>query len=255
MGEEMFMPSQWTNKVKDICVDTKGMSAAEVIMCRAGNEPLFIKSIDCKYANTTYSVKREHEIMQWLLGKLNVPKIFDFGKEYNREYMIMSALQGIYIDDFKDKPEEYVAHLANCIKLVQSIDISNCAFDSTLNVRLAELKWLINNNLASLDDWEDTTTFTSPHELYQWLCDNKPTEDLIFSHGDITANFFVNGTDYFFYDMGRAGVADKWLDIAFCVSNIREFEDKKYENRFFELLNIKPDYKKIEYFILLDEMF
>jgi len=251
----MFIPSQWKNKATDMHVDTEGMSAAEVVKCRADNEDLFIKSIDSKYANTTYSVKREQEIMRWLQGKLNVPSILDFGEERSREYMVMNELRGIHIDDFEDNPDEYITHLANCIKLVQSVDASNCTFDSTLDVRLAELKWLIDNNLASLDDWEDTTIFTDPHELYQWLCDNKPTEDLVFSHGDITANFFVNGADYFFYDMGRAGIADKWMDIAFCVSNIREFEDKKYEDRFFELLNIKPDYKKIEYFILLDEMF
>jgi len=255
VGEEMFIPSKWKNKVADICLDEEGMSAAEVIKCHSDNEGLFIKSIDVKYANTTYSVKREQEIMQWLQGKLKVPRIFDFGSECNREYMIMSELQGIHIDDFEDNPDEYVIHLANCIKLIQSVDISDCEFDSSLNVRLDELKWLIDNNLASLDDWEDTTIFTDPHELYQWLCDNKPSEDLVFSHGDITANFFVNGSDYFFYDMGRAGIADRWMDIAFCVSNIREFEDRKYEDRFFELLNIKPDYKKIEYFILLDEMF
>jgi len=236
-------------------VDTDGMSAAEVMKCNIDNENLFIKSIESKYANTTYSVKREQEITRWLQDKLNVPSILDFGEEQGREFMIMSEIRGAHIDNFEDKPDEYVAHLVNGIKLVQSVNISDCAFDSTLNVRLTELKWLIDNNMASLDDWEDTTTFTDPNELYQWLCDNKPTEDLVFSHGDITANFFVSGTDYFFYDMGRAGIADRWVDIAFCVSNIREFEDKKYEDRFFELLNIKPDYKKIEYFILLDEMF
>jgi len=250
------IPSQWASIITDVHVGTEGMSAAEVVKCRAGTESLFIKSIDSKYANTTYSVKREQEVTRWLKAKLNVPRILDFGEERGREFMVMSEIRGTHIDAFKDSPDIYIAHLANCIKLVQSVNISDCAFDSTLNVRLAELKRLIDNNLASLDNWEDTTTFTNPRELYQWLCDNKPDEDLVFSHGDITANFFVkNDTDYFFYDMGRAGIADRWLDIAFCVRNIREFGHKKYEDRFFKLLNIKPDYEKIEYFILLDEMF
>ena len=167
----------------------------------------------------------------------------------------MSKLQGIHIDNFEENPDEYVNHLANCVKLMQSVDTSDCAFDSSLNVRLAELKWLIDNNLASLDDWEDTTTFTDHHELYKWLCGNKPSEDLVFSHGDLTANFFIGSYDYLFYDLGRAGVADRWMDIAFCVRSIREFRDEKYEERFFELLNVEPDYGKIDYFILLDEMF
>jgi aminoglycoside phosphotransferase len=231
------------------------MSAAEVAACRADNKHVFIKSIDVKYAHTTYSVKREQQVVRWLRGRLNVPEIYDFGVEQNREYMIMSRLEGIHIDDFQNNPPAYVAHMANAIKLVQSVDISDCAFDSRIATRLSELKWLIDNNLASLDDWEDTTRFSDPYALYQWLCDHKPSEALTFSHGDITANFFVHGFDYFFYDWGRAGVADKWMDIAFCVKTIREFEDKGYEDRFFERLNIEPDYEKIDYFILLDEMF
>ena len=68
-------------------VDTKGMSVAEVVKCRADNESLFIKSIESKYANTTYSVKREQEIIRWLQGKLNVPSIHDFGEEHNSEFL------------------------------------------------------------------------------------------------------------------------------------------------------------------------
>lgn len=39
-------------------------------------------------------------------------------------------------------------------------------------------------------DWQDTTNFTNPEELYKWLCDNKPPEEPVFTHGDIGANFF-----------------------------------------------------------------
>ena len=251
----MFIPSNWKAKITNIHVDSEGMSAADVIKFQYENDFLYIKSIDDKYSKTTYSVAREKSVVQWLNGQLNVPTIIDFGIENNREFMVMGKLPGIHIDDFKESPDEYVVHLANCIKLIQSIDIQNCPFDSRVDMRLAELKFLIDNNLASLDDWEDTTNFTDPHEFYRWLYENRPSEDLVFSHGDLTANFFVKNSDYYFYDMGRAGVADKWYDIAFCICIIRDFGDKKYEDKFFELLNIAPNYEKIEYFILLDEMF
>jgi len=128
----MFIPSQWANRVTDMRVDTEGMSAAEVVKCRADNKGLFIKSIESKYANTTYSVIREQKITRWLQGKLSVPSILDFGEEQGREFMVMSELRGTHIDDFEDKPDEYVIHLANCLKLVQSVDISDCVFDSSL---------------------------------------------------------------------------------------------------------------------------
>ena len=58
-----------------------------------------------------------------------------------------------------------------------------------------------------------------------------------------------------FIDLGRAGKADKWYDIAFCVREIRDFKEEKYIDEFFALLEIEPDWDKISYFILLDELF
>jgi len=252
----MYIPSTWRSKITNVYTDTDGMSAADVIRCQSGNDIFYIKSIDVKYSTTTYGVRREKDVMLWLNGKLNVPTVVDWGLEDNREFVVMNELTGTHIDDMVSNPDEYVAYLAKCIKLIQSIDISECPFDSGIDVRLKELEYLLKNDLVSLDDWEDTTKFTDPNELFQWLCNNRPLEEPVFSHGDITANFFINGSGLWFYDLARAGIADKWLDIAFCVCNIRDYDDgKKYEDKFFELLDIKPDYEKIEYFILLDEMF
>ena len=114
------------------------------------------------------------------------------------------------------------------------------------------------NGLADTDTeyLKKSSRFTEPYELYRWLCENKPKEELVFSHGDISANVIVDDSHYRFYDLARAGIADKWIDIAFCVRDMRDMENgEKYEEMFFKLLNIEPDYEKIEYFILLDEMF
>ena len=254
----MFIPTEWRTKFANIDIDDEGMSAAEVLKCHLENEIVYIKSIDNKYSKTTYSVHREKEVMQWLSGKLNVPRVIEFGVENNREFVVMSELKGAHIDDFESTPEVYVSHLAKAIQLLHTIEISNCPFDSSVDVRLKELAWLIQNNLASLDDWGDATNlkFSNPNKFYQWLCNNKPAEEFVFSHGDITANFFVNGQDLHFYDLGRAGIADRWYDIAFCINSIRKsFGDKKYEDMFFDMLKIQPNYEKIDYFILLDAMF
>ncbi|EAJ7322588.1 aminoglycoside O-phosphotransferase APH(3')-IIIa, partial [Streptococcus agalactiae] len=45
-------------------------------------------------------------------------------------------------------------------------------------------------------------------------------------------------------------------DIAFCVRSIREdIGEEQYVELFFDLLGIKPDWEKIKYYILLDELF
>ncbi len=105
-------------------------------------------------------------------------------------------------------------------------------------------------------DWQDTTNFTNPEELYKWLCDNKPPEEPVFTHGDIGANFFIDDDGIYLYDLARCGIADKWTDIALCVRDIRDYyPNTGYEQVFFDMLGTRPDYEKINYYILSDEMF
>lgn len=237
--------------------DAIGMSAAEVYKCQIEDQIVYLKRIDMIYSQTTYSVKREAEVMQWLDGKLKVPKVIEYGQKENSEYLIMSEIRGKSIDDFTTDPIQYITYLANAIKLLHSIDISTCPFSSQIDMRLEELNYLLKNNLADTDisNWEDSTEFTDPQELYKWLCDNKPQEELVFSHGDIS-NLIIQEDQIFFFDLARCGIADKWLDISMCVREIRNlFDNPEFEKLFFQMLGLVPNYEKIDYYLLLDEMF
>lgn len=237
---------------------SEGMSPAEVYKCQLKNTECYLKKIDNIFSTTTYSVKREAEIMKWLSDKLKVPNVIEYGVQENAEYLIMSGLGGKHIEDFVDEPIKYIEYLVKALHALQAVDIKDCPFSSTIDVRLKELKYLLDNELADIDvsNWEDTTEFDDPNELYEWLREKKPQEELCLSHGDIGSNFFVLDDEIFFYDLARCGIADKWLDIAFCVREIREYySDSKYEKLFFDMLGLKPDYEKINYYILLDEMF
>ena len=244
------------NKLQKIEKCTDGMSPANVYQCKLDSKNVYLKTIHKKYSGTTYSVRREADIMKWLMGKLNVPKAIEFGEVNDEEFLIMSEITGKHIDDYIKEPELYVSYLAEAIHLLQKVDISECPFSCGIDMRLAELDFLLKNNLADVNtgNWEKTTEFDSPQELYKWLCDNKPSEEYVFTHGDIGANLFVNNGEIFFYDLARMGIADRWVDTAFAVRDIRK-ECPDYEQMFFDKLGVKPNYEKINYYILLDEMF
>lgn len=249
---------KYFNRITTLNKCTDGMSPADVFRCQIDGTHYYLKKISTAFSQTTYSVKREAEIMQWLSDKLNVPKVVESGQIGDHEYLIMSEINGKHIDSFADEPLKYITYMVKAIQTLQAIDISDCPFLSTVDFRLKELDYLLSNGLADVEisHWQDSTEFTEPQELYKWLCDNKPQEELVFTHGDIGANFFVNDNELYFYDLARCGIADKWMDIAFCVRDIREYyPDSDYEKLFFEMLGIEPDYEKIDYYILLDEMF
>ncbi|MCL1807346.1 MAG: hypothetical protein FWG31_06560 [Oscillospiraceae bacterium] len=65
-----------------------------------------------------------------------------------------------------------------------------------------------------------------------------------------------------FIDAGRGGLADKWQDIALCVRslgyNLRDSgqtEKDRYTALLLSCLGVEPDWVKIKYYILLDELF
>ncbi len=242
--------------------DSIGMSPAEVYkMSYNGDEAVYLKRSARKYRNTTYDVKREYDIIKWLSAKLNLPGIIHYEETENFNTLLMSGMKGVDLETLKENISinEYIDYYVRSLKIIQSIDLKQCPYDNRVNNRLNELSYLIENGLADInvDGWEDDTEFTDSTELYNYLTANKPEEDPVFSHGDLcNSNIFIDNGKIGFIDLGRCGTADKWMDIAFCVREIRELNNApRWTDLFFNKLGIAPDWEKIKYFILLDELF
>jgi aminoglycoside phosphotransferase len=160
--------------------------------------------------------------------------------------------------------------LAEGLRMLWKIDISTCPYCNSIDNKLKLAEMRLKQNLFNVEDSETETFgdtgFKSPAELLQWLKDNKPVEELVFSHGDycmpnvIIKDNKING----FIDLGSSGVADKYQDIALCYRSLKHNFDgshggKVYDDfnatSLFDELGIVPDWEKIKYYILLDELF
>ena len=86
------------------------------------------------------------------------------------------------------------------------------------------------------------------------------------SHGDFCLpNLFIgNGKITGFFDLGRSGIADAYQDIALCYCSLHHNLNGRYGGKLnpnadaailFDALGIRPDWEKIRYYILLDELF
>lgn len=160
--------------------------------------------------------------------------------------------------------------LAEGLRRLWSVDISSCLYTNSTDNKLKNVEMNVRNNLCNMEDAEPGTYgangFDNPAQLLQWLKDNKAIEEFVFSHRDYCLpNIFVkenriNG----FIDLGRSGVADKYQDIALCYRSLQHnfvgvYGGKRYGNFnaiiLFDELEIIPDWDKIKYYILLDELF
>lgn len=128
----------------------------------------------------------------------------------------------------------------------------------------------VRNKTYNTEDAEQGTYgdsgFESPEALLSWLKDHQPNEDLVFSHGDFCLpNIFINQNRISaFIDLGRSGIADRYQDIALCYRSLKHNFSGVYSGiaypgfdpeMLFDELEITPDYDKIHYYILLDEVF
>ena len=102
--------------------------------------------------------------------------------------------------------------------------------------------------------------------LLIWLVDNKAKKELVLSHEAFCLpNIFINNDKISgFIDLGRIGIGDKWNDIALCYRSLKWNAKGRYggngypklnPDMLFDALEIEPNYEKLEYYTLLDELF
>ena len=173
--------------------------------------------------------------------------------------------------------------MADGLFMLQAIDVSDCLFYNTLDMKLANALYNIDNDLVDMQWWDELTEYKTPMDLYRWLVSNKPPEELCFAHDDYTPeNIFTADRELTcIIDVGDCGIADKWKDIALCVRSInihcvperspaakpvfpqekllsgytRQEEQNKHVELLFYYLGFEPDWTKIKYYTLLDELF
>lgn len=211
-------------------------------------------------------------MMNWLEGKVPVPKIICYHTENGKNYLLMSKISGKMScdDEFMKNPKQLVFVLADAIKTLWNVDISDCPIKNDLSTVLKAAEYRVEHGLVDVDDAEPETFckggFKDPQQLLGWLYDNRPEEDFVLSHGDFCLpNIFINDDGFSgFVDIGRMGVADRYQDIALCYRSLKhnfsgKFGGKSYggfdEEMFFDALGVEPDFEKIRYYILLDELF
>ena len=163
-----------------------------------------------------------------------------------------------------------VTILADAIRMIWSIDVSDCPRSRDMDAELREARYRVEHNLVNMDLVEPETFgpggFRDPPALLDWLENHRPIYEPVLSHGDLCLpNILIDhGRVSGLIDLGEMGIGDKWRDIALCWRSLRWNAAGVYGGRvypdarselLFEALGLAPDYEKLRYYLLLDELF
>jgi aminoglycoside phosphotransferase len=205
--------------------------------------------------NEWESLAGEKSRMEWLKGKLFVSEVVGYETDETFEYLLMTRLFGKNAAQtvLKNDPTFLVNQIGRALReLHNGIDIANCPFDMCISRKLEKAAYHLNIGL----DWDGSR---ASYELLTELTGMVPDEDLVFTHGDYCLpNIIIDeekGCVVGFVDLGRAGVADRYADLALGLRSIQYNLGEGYEKNFLEAYGhfTTWDQQKIEFYQRLDE--
>lgn len=236
-------------------INTVGMTNSKV---------LIFDDYVLKIEKETIESNNEKDVLEFLQGKVKVPKIIAHIKENGINYLLMTKLDGYmaYEDELLKDPRNAIRLLASALKKLWSIDISSYKSDYNLDKKLDYLDYRVNNQLVdeSQLDSEIIGELNTPRKIIAFLKKHKPNEDNVFTHGDycLPNVFFKENTLVGFIDLGRAAVSDRYQDISLCIRSLRYNLGEQFKEAYIPLflneLDIKFDKEKYHYYLLLDEL-
>ena len=234
--------------------DQMGMSHATVFLGR---------SLVLKCEPDSAEARNEAQMYAFLQGKLPVPQVVDAFCENGVHYLLLHRAQGVMACDPARlaSPEKTVALLAQGLLLLRETPIAGCPCTQFAPDKLRRARKNLDAGDVSIADAEPAAYgkggFKDPEALWRYLSAHQPDETPCMTHGDYCLpNVFLHGGAVSaLIDLGRAGVGDRWQDIALCARSIRHNFGADYTDLLLGCLGVAPDPERMNWYLLLDELF
>ncbi|HEX8036640.1 MAG TPA: APH(3') family aminoglycoside O-phosphotransferase [Ktedonobacterales bacterium] len=240
---------------------TIGRSGSQVYLARAEGQPArYLKIASQPFRD---ELADERYRLDWLRGRLPVPEVLAFARDNEYSYLLLSEVPGTVACDaaFSTNIAALVQLLASGLRQVHQLDMAGCPFDMRLDQRIAQAERRMRGGAVDEEDFDESRLGKSVETLFEQLLSERPAEeDLVFTHGDFClpnvlidrAHNRVSG----FVDWSRAGVADRYQDLALAARSLAYNFGPGYEPLLWEAYGIdRHDAAKVAYYQLLDEFF
>jgi aminoglycoside phosphotransferase len=237
----------------------EGMTATSVFRLERPDEPDRYLKIAARGSED--DLRDEVSRLLWLQGRLPVPEVIYWAEDAERQYLLISAIPGVVLYDeaVRDQLPAVIQVYAEGLRQIHAVQA--CPFDVRLDVKIAHAARRLHTNQIDESDFDDERQGRTAQSAFRELLDTRPTnEDLVFTHGDYcTPNVLMDPGSFAlggFIDWGRAGIADRYQDLALAARSIEYNFGLAWVEPFFQAYGIPyPDAAKVKFYRLLDEFF
>lgn len=243
---------------KSLIEEGIGCSDTRVFRAVGGGGTIFLKT---QSTRTLISFANEVHILRWLRGKLPVPEVIEFVEDSDNEYLLLSEVAGencVEAMEFIDH-RRIVHLLAEGLRSIHSLDISDCPFNEQVAQKLRNAEQNVIRDLVLEDDFDPERQGMTRRQVFEFLQKDPPPEsELVFNHGDYCLPNIIIQNDQIsgFIDLGRAGISDRYNDLAIASRSIAYNLGPDFEAQFFQVYGIdQVNADKIAYYRLMDELF
>ncbi len=205
-------------------------------------------------------LRHEHEVLRWLDGRLGAPRVVDY-TEADGGSLLLEEIPGptaLHLALSAD-PGRLMGALARALRRVHALPVESCPFPRRAAGVVAEARRRARDGRVEITHLDRDHGGWTPERLLAALDAHiPPDEDLVFTHGDFClGNIIVADEEVVgLVDWGRAGVADRYQDIALLLRSFDYNAGDPLEDVFRREYGLAAlDRPKLEFYRLLDEFF
>jgi kanamycin kinase len=188
-----------------------------------------------------------------------VPEVIEYGSDGDVEWLVSLRLPGEPATAARHlaRPLETVRLLAEGLRALHDVDPAGCPFDHGLTATLRHIDARIDRGELDPDGFNREHRGLSVVEARARLEATTPAEeDLVLTHGDYCfPNVMIESGRFSGYlDLGEAGLADRWRDLAVATWSTTWNVGSGWEDAFLEAYGVDWDAPRCAFYRLLYDL-
>jgi kanamycin kinase/aminoglycoside 3'-phosphotransferase-2 len=208
-------------------------------------------------------LRQEADRTAWMHATGLAAPVIAYGDAGELEYLLTAEIPGVMACDplFADRPDVVLRTLAEALQKLHSLDITSCPFDERFARKLDRARRNVENGSVDESDFNENRLGRTAMDLFEEMLGRIPAaEDLVVTHGDFCLPNIILSEDGRQFrgliDLGFAGVADRYQDLALCARSIGVAWGSEWVPLFFECYGLeRPEVSKLDLYDFLDEFF